>query len=94
MLRKDNLYRKQISHVRDRVNEPPRQNDIRSIKLGFIDWIIHSEAFIDELVPSVKVMKSCLGYIMLIDDNWTSLNLDDINTGRVFFKHMFDLIDA
>ena len=39
-------------------------------------------------------MFGVLGFWGLIDDNWTSLNADDINTGRVFFKHMFDIIDG
>jgi hypothetical protein len=39
-------------------------------------------------------MKSCLGYIMLIDDNWVSLSVDDVNTGRVFFKQWYSTLES
>ena len=29
---------------------------------------------------------------MCIDDNWTSLNIDDVNTGMKFFKGMHSIL--
>lgn len=83
---------KRINHVRNRLNMPPTLSDARSIKQGLIDWIISDQVNIDELRPSVDVMKSMLGHIMCIDDNWTSLNTDHVNTSFKFWKAMHGML--
>jgi hypothetical protein len=41
---------------------------------------------------TVAVMKKCLGHIMCLDDNWVSLNTDDVNTTTRFFKGMHSIL--
>ena len=93
MIRKEQNVTRRVNHVRNRMNELPLLSDTRSIKQGFIDWIIADVIKIDELKPSVDVMKKCLGHIMCIDDNWTSLNDDEIDTSKKFWKGMHGILD-
>jgi hypothetical protein len=94
MDRKDTHLNKRINHVRNRLNSSPSLSDTRSIKQGLLDWIIADNVNIDELRPSVDVMKKMLGHIMCIDDNWISLNVEQVNTSMKFWKGMYSIIEC
>ena len=94
MERKDTHFNKRINHVRNRLNLPPLISDTRNIKQGLIDWIIADQVKIETLKPSVEVMKKMLGHIMCIDDNWTSLSIDQVNTSMKFWKCMHSIIEC
>ena len=93
MQRKDTVMTKRVNHVRNRLNSLPLLTDTRSIKQGLIEWIIADNVNIDELKPSVDIMKSMLGYIMSINDDWISLEKDHVNTSMKFWKGMYSTLE-
>ena len=78
--------------VVDRMDKPPQLSDIRNLKKGFCRWIVSNNIDVLSLKPGVDLLKKSLPYIQCLDDNFKSVQEEDVKTNKAFWKGAYNIL--
>ena len=81
------IVRTHPDYVRDRPDRLLKESDLRSIKQGFIDWIMRENLDHTTIVPNKATLVMMLPDVMLENNDFLSLDEDCICTSKKFFKN-------
>ena len=95
MSRNDHTMRVSVNHLRDRLDQRLLDSDIRSIKDGFLDYLVINRIEVNEnLTVSKNLLSEMMGYIMLLNNDWVALDYDHIVTSQPAIKEWYNIIDG
>ena len=90
--RDDSRYITVLNHVRDQLDKPPKHSDILSIKYALYEHITSKGIDLFTYVVTTQTLADMLGEVMLINNDWLTLEIDLLNTKRTFFRSWFDIV--
>lgn len=56
-------------------------SDLAAIKTAVVDWMEYEELDPKTLVPDTGTAKCVLGYVCLLNNAWSTVELSDVNAG-------------